>query len=94
MPESFRDLAEVFKLLGNPIRLKVIELINQEGELSVKELATKTGVTALTLSQHLSRCFSICSSVSLAAADFWSPCISHRFKTAKVSLQGGYFLHH
>ena len=55
MPEAYMDLAELFKLLANPIRLKIIKTIETHGQMSIQDLVVKTGVPSLTLSPHLAR---------------------------------------
>ena len=48
----FQLHAELCKTLSNPIRLEILNLL-REGEKSVNELATTTGVRQATVSQHL-----------------------------------------
>lgn len=44
--------AELCKTLSNPIRLEILNLL-RDGEKSVNELATTTGIRQATISQHL-----------------------------------------
>jgi len=44
--------AELFKSLGHPVRIRVLELL-AAGERPVSDLLAETGVEASTLSQHL-----------------------------------------
>jgi len=46
------DLAEIFKVLGDPMRLKIIMALDRE-ELCVCDLATLMGVTRPAVSHHL-----------------------------------------
>ena len=55
MPQKYTELAEMFKLFANPIRLKIMVTLDEHTELSVQELVEKVGVSALTLSPHLAR---------------------------------------
>jgi len=48
----FQLHAELCKTLSNPIRLEILNLL-REGEKSVNELATTTGIRQATVSQHL-----------------------------------------
>lgn len=53
---SFEKLAyasEMLKVLGHPLRLRIVELLDTRGELSVGELVTLTGEAQPTVSQHL-----------------------------------------
>ena len=47
--------AEILKLLGHPVRLRIIELLDIEGELAVSEIHAGVGVSQSTVSQHLNR---------------------------------------
>jgi DNA-binding transcriptional ArsR family regulator len=52
--ERFQDLAEVFKALSDPTRLRLIKLVrDHRGELCVTALARRLGVTQSAVSQHL-----------------------------------------
>lgn len=45
--------AEFFKTLGHPVRIRILEVLQQEGECSVTDIADAVGVGGSTLSQHL-----------------------------------------
>lgn len=45
--------AELFKSLGHPVRIRVLELLVASDTVSVTELLNTTGVEASRLSQHL-----------------------------------------
>ena len=47
--------AELLKLLGHPVRLRIVELLDLEQELTVSEIHSGVGVSQSTVSQHLSR---------------------------------------
>ena len=53
-PEEFRRAAEVLRALSHPVRLRIIELLG-EGELCVKNLEERLGVSQSSVSQHLTR---------------------------------------
>ena len=55
MKEFVVQMAEVFKALGDPNRLKIIKLlvINRDKELCVADLAMKLGISQPAVSQHL-----------------------------------------
>ena len=46
-------VAKYFRGLGDPIRLRILELLRAEGELSVGELATRLGLAQPKVSNHL-----------------------------------------
>lgn len=46
-------VAKYFRGLGDPIRLRILELLRDEGELSVGELAERLGVAQPKVSNHL-----------------------------------------
>ncbi len=46
--------ATILKAVAHPVRLSVIQLLDQHGELSVSDLAEKVGVEASLLSHHMS----------------------------------------
>jgi ArsR family transcriptional regulator len=48
-----RMKAEIFKAIGQPIRLKIIEILH-EHELPVGQIAYQVGTDASTVSKHLS----------------------------------------
>jgi DNA-binding transcriptional ArsR family regulator len=45
--------AELFKVLGVDSRIKIIDLLKQQGPLCVKEMTEMLGITASAVSQHL-----------------------------------------
>lgn len=55
MKEFLDTLAEVFKALGDPTRLNVMQLLalNPERQLCVGAIASRLGVTQPAVSQHL-----------------------------------------
>lgn len=46
-------VAKYFRGLGDPIRLRILELLRSEGELSVGELARRLGLPQPKISNHL-----------------------------------------
>jgi DNA-binding transcriptional ArsR family regulator len=46
-------VAKYFRGLGDPIRLRILELLQSEGELTVGELVTRLGVSQPKVSNHL-----------------------------------------
>ncbi len=46
-------LAKYFRALGDPLRLRVLRLLGDEGELSVGVIAARLGVAQSRLSNHL-----------------------------------------
>ena len=55
MPDSFVKMAESFKALGDPTRLKMLRLLaaHKEHSLCVGALAQRLGITQPAASQHL-----------------------------------------
>lgn len=51
-PRALEFLAEVFKAMGEPSRLKIIDYLN-EGERCVSEIAQLTGLSQSLVSHHL-----------------------------------------
>ena len=52
--EDVTELAELFKILSDPTRLKLIRLLQQHGgALCVNALAQRLGVTQSAVSQHM-----------------------------------------
>ena len=47
-------IAKYFRALGDPTRLRILELLKDEGELSVGELVERLGVAQTAVSNHLS----------------------------------------
>ena len=53
MPRPVYELkAELFRTLGHPIRVRVLEVL-RDGEATVADIAEQVGVGGSTLSQHL-----------------------------------------
>jgi predicted transcriptional regulator len=54
-PQAFRDVlgAELFRTLGHPVRVRVLELLRARKEMSVRELHTALQIDAGSVSQHL-----------------------------------------
>jgi DNA-binding transcriptional ArsR family regulator len=53
MPEQLQQLkAELFRTLGHPVRIQILELL-QEGPRPVRELLAETGIEQSNLSQQL-----------------------------------------
>ena len=50
--ELFDDVAERFRALGEPARLRILDAL-REGELAVGALAERTGLNQANLSKHL-----------------------------------------
>jgi ArsR family transcriptional regulator, zinc-responsive transcriptional repressor len=50
--ETYNQNAEIFKLLGNPIRLEMLELLKQ-GEMIVTDMLKIIGIRKANASQHL-----------------------------------------
>ena len=55
MKDKVRMMAEVFKALGDPTRLRIIKMLasNPDSTLCVADLASKLGVTQPAASQHI-----------------------------------------
>lgn len=55
MKEVVKTMAEVFKALGDPTRLRIIRMLasNMESNLCVADLAKKLGITQPAVSQHI-----------------------------------------
>ena len=57
MPHKARPVHEVkanlFRVLGHPARVRILELLRDEGELSVGELVQRLGVPQPKVSNHL-----------------------------------------
>jgi DNA-binding transcriptional ArsR family regulator len=52
--DEIQELAEVFKALSDPTRLRLVKLLNDHGgALCVNALAGRLGVTQSAVSQHL-----------------------------------------
>jgi ArsR family transcriptional regulator, lead/cadmium/zinc/bismuth-responsive transcriptional repressor len=51
--KDFSDLAQVLELSGNEVRLKILYLLEEEGELCPCDLSDILGMTVPAVSQHL-----------------------------------------
>jgi DNA-binding transcriptional ArsR family regulator len=52
-PAATDVVAKYFRALGEPTRLRILELLRSEGELSVGDLVDRVGVAQPTVSNHL-----------------------------------------
>jgi DNA-binding transcriptional ArsR family regulator len=50
---SFEDLSTILSLTGNPVRLKILYLLQQEGYLCVCDLSDILEMNVLAISRHL-----------------------------------------
>src|SRR5713101_6150089 len=62
-PSESELVAKYFRGLGDPTRLRVLELLDQAGELSAGELVVRLGLPQATVSTHLG-CLRWCGFVS------------------------------
>lgn len=53
--ELLEEVARLFGLLSDPTRLRLLSRLHDDGELTVGELAERTGVAMANVSQHLNR---------------------------------------
>ncbi|NOX47759.1 MAG: winged helix-turn-helix transcriptional regulator [Chlorobi bacterium] len=53
MDESFMDYSNMLGLAGNEVRLKILFLLDREGELCVCDLSDILGMNVSAISQHL-----------------------------------------
>lgn len=54
-PEKIDFATDMFKLLGHPLRLRIVELLDLHGEKTVNELSDKTGQPQSTVSLYLNK---------------------------------------
>ncbi|PCI27205.1 MAG: transcriptional regulator [SAR324 cluster bacterium] len=52
---EMEELAEFFHLVSNPIRLKILNLLREEGPVCVCDMRDIFGVSAPAISQHLAK---------------------------------------
>lgn len=52
-PERFQSTARMLRCLGHPVRLRIIDLLEREGELIVSEIQDALELEQATASQHL-----------------------------------------
>ncbi len=50
---DYQELADIFKTLSHPTRLKIIEMLSEEGETCVKEIWNALEIPQPTASQHI-----------------------------------------
>lgn len=50
---TVQDAARVLKCIGHPVRLRIIELLDNGGEMTVTEIRAAVGLEQATASQHL-----------------------------------------
>ncbi|GAA1152520.1 metalloregulator ArsR/SmtB family transcription factor [Nesterenkonia lutea] len=84
--------ANLFKGLSHPVRIRVLELLTEEQEVSVTELLAKTELEASHLSQHLAvlRRYDLVVSQRRGLQMFYSlahPQVAQLLAVAKVLLQ-------
>lgn len=54
MPDRIRRFkAEVFQALAHPSRIAIVELLRDEGEVSVNQICERVGLEQANVSQHL-----------------------------------------
>lgn len=51
--ETVREAAEVLRCIGHPVRLRIVELLETEGELNVSTIRENVGLEQAVASQHL-----------------------------------------
>jgi len=51
--ETVQDAAKVLKCIGHPVRLRIIELLDNDGERTVTEIREAIGLEQAAASQHL-----------------------------------------
>lgn len=52
-PNQLRDISRLFKVLGDPTRLKIMQLLLEEENVCVGEIADRLRISAPATSQHL-----------------------------------------
>lgn len=63
---------EVFKVLGDSTRLRILDMLKQDGPLPAKTIAEKVGVSAAAVSQHL-KALRYAGLVSSERQGYWVP---------------------
>jgi DNA-binding transcriptional ArsR family regulator len=53
--DGFYEAARMFRTLGDPVRLKILDLLRQEGEQSVGRIAERIGCSQPNASRQLAR---------------------------------------
>lgn len=51
--QAVQDAALVLKCIGHPVRLRILELLDLEGELNVSAIRERVGLEQAVASQHL-----------------------------------------
>jgi ArsR family transcriptional regulator len=54
-PDQIDNVAHRFRLLGEPVRLRLLNLLHEHGEMTVGDLVDATGQRQANVSKHLSR---------------------------------------
>ncbi|PQJ34434.1 transcriptional regulator [Salinibacter sp. 10B] len=54
-PDQREAVAERFRLLGEPVRLEILNVLHTQGEMGVSDLVEATGQRQANVSKHLSR---------------------------------------
>jgi len=54
-PQMLREAARRFALLGDPTRLRILQVVMDEGERSVSAIANAAGTSRFNASAHLNR---------------------------------------
>lgn len=50
---THRSLSQVFQALGDESRFRIVNLLRQDRELCVSEVASEIGITTAAISQHM-----------------------------------------
>lgn len=53
--QSIEHLTQIFKLMGHPIRLAIIQLLDHEGVMNVGQIVDALGYPQATISQQLAK---------------------------------------
>lgn len=53
--EKIEFATSMFKLLGHPLRLRIVEILDLEGEMTVNDIAEATGQHQSTVSNYLNK---------------------------------------
>ena len=52
-PPFFETVARRFRVLGEPVRLRLLDVLQERGEQTVQQLVTATGQSQANVSKHL-----------------------------------------
>jgi len=55
LQEDLRDVQDILRLLGSKTRVKILKLISDGGDWTLKDLASKMTTKASNLSQHIDK---------------------------------------